>query len=110
MNGYKYNLRRDIIWKCLPAYTSSDFKSGGLYIGATTDLNQRYKDHCSGKASQTTKLDPPVALLYSEGFETFSEARKRETQIKRWSRSKKEALVAGDLSRLRELSRCRKKS
>jgi predicted GIY-YIG superfamily endonuclease len=31
-------------------------KSGALYIGATTDLNQRYKDHCSGKACRTNLL------------------------------------------------------
>lgn len=85
-------------------------KSGQLYIGSTTDLDQRYKDHCLGKACRTTKIDPPLNLLYSEEFEIFSGARKREAQIKRWSRAKKEALVAGDLSRLKELSRCRKES
>ena len=85
-------------------------KSGQLYIGSTTDLRERYKAHLAGKACRTTKLDPPVALLYSEEYQTFSEARKREAQIKRWSRAKKEALVAGDLSRLRELSRRYKRS
>lgn len=84
-------------------------KSGQLYIGSTTDLEQRYKDHCSGRACRTTQLDPPQNLLYSEELDSFSDARKRETQVKKWSRAKKEALVAGDLSRLKELSRCRKK-
>ena len=84
-------------------------KSGKLYIGATKDLDQRYKDHCSGKACRTTKLDPPVALIYSDEFETFVEARKRETQIKRWSRAKKEALVSGDSDKLRALSKSSKK-
>ncbi len=84
-------------------------KSGQLYIGSTTDLDQRYKDHCSGKACRTTQLDPPVAPLYSEKLENFSDARKREAQVKRWSRAKKEAIVAGDLSKLKELSRGRKK-
>jgi len=83
-------------------------KSGALYIGSTTELNQRYKDHCSGRACRTTKVDQPVALLYSEEFETFSEARKREAQIKRWSRAKKEALVSDDMQKLRELSKSRK--
>ncbi len=32
-------------------------------------------------------------------------ASKREIQIKRWSRAKKEALVAGDKEKLRSLSR-----
>ena len=75
-------------------------KSGQLYIGSTTDLDQRYKDHCSGKACRTTKLDPPVSLVYSEEYQTFSDARKRESQIKKWSRAKKEALVSGDMEKL----------
>ena len=83
-------------------------KSGALYIGATTDLNQRYKDHCSGKACRTTSLDPPVTLLYSEKLETFSEARKREAQIKHWTRAKKEALISGDKVILKKLSRSKK--
>ena len=84
-------------------------KSGTLYIGTTSDLDQRYKDHCSGKACRTTKLDPPLGLVYSEELDTFSDARKREAQIKRWSRAKKEALVSGDMAELKELSKSREK-
>lgn len=83
-------------------------RSGGLYIGATTDLNRRYRDHCSGNACRTTTIDPPVKLLYSEEHVTFSHARKREAQIKRWTRAKKEALISGDLKGLRHLSKTRK--
>jgi len=80
-------------------------QSGLLYPGATADLKQRYKEHCTKRACRTTTLDPPIALVYSEEYETFSEARLRESQVKRWSRSKKEALVAGDLATLRSLAR-----
>ena len=60
----------------MPAWLSIlRLKSGALYVGATTDLNQRYKDHCTGKACRTTSLDPPVAVIYSEEIETFSDAR-----------------------------------
>jgi putative endonuclease len=85
-------------------------KSGGLYIGSTTDLKQRYQDHQNGKACRTTNLDPPMKLVYSESYPIFSEARKREAQIKRWTRAKKEALVAGDMNKLRQLSKSRQKS
>ena len=78
-------------------------RSGALYPGATKNLEERYKAHSAGRASQTTKLDPPVALVHSEEFQTFTEARKREAQIKRWSRAKKEALVSGDSDKLRAL-------
>ncbi len=80
-------------------------KSGQLYVGSTTDLDRRVEEHYSGRACRTTKLDPPLKLVYSESFPTFSEARKRETQLKRWSRAKKEALVSGDVAKLRELSK-----
>jgi len=82
--------------------------SGTLYPGATKNIEERYKAHIAGKACRTTKLDPPVSLVYKEEFQTFSEARRREAQIKRWSRSKKEALVSDDLAKLKELAKSRK--
>jgi putative endonuclease len=84
-------------------------KSGSLYVGATTNLKKRYKDHCSGKACRTTKLDPPVDIVYTESFESLSGVRNRELQVKRWSRAKKEALIAGDIVKLKELAKLRKK-
>ena len=83
-------------------------RSGALYPGATKNIEERYKAHIAGKACRTTKLDPPVSLVYKEEFETFVEARCREAQIKRWSRSKKEALVLGDFDKLKELAKLRK--
>ena len=82
--------------------------SGTLYPGATKDLEERYKSHLAGKGCRTTQIDPPIALVYSEEFKTFSEARKREAQIKRWARAKKEALVSGEMNKLKELSKSRK--
>ena len=83
-------------------------QSGNLYIGATKNLEKRYEEHNTGAAGRTTSLDPPVSLAYSEELETFSKARQREAQIKRWTRAKKEALVAGDKEKLRALSKSRK--
>lgn len=82
-------------------------RSGGLYIGASIDLAQRLQDHVSGQACRTTKMDPPRALLRVEQHPTFSVARAREAQLKRWSRAKKEALVGGDANALRCLARSR---
>jgi putative endonuclease len=83
-------------------------KSGQLYAGSTTDLDRRIEEHYSGHACRTTQLDPPVDLVYTEEFEAFVEARRREAQIKRWSKSKKEALVSGDLVKLKGLAKSRK--
>ena len=81
--------------------------SGSLYIGATTNLEKRYKAHQNRLAGRTTSSDPVVSLVYSEKHESFSKARHREAQVKRWSRAKKEALVAGDKDKLRVLSKSR---
>ena len=84
-------------------------KSGQLYIGSTTDLNRRYKYHCPCKACRTTQMDPPQKLVHSEELDSYSDARRREAQIKRWARAKKEALVSGDLTKLKDLSKPRKR-
>jgi len=83
-------------------------RSGTLYPGATKNLEERYKAYLAGRACGTTKLDPPVALVLSEEFQTFSEARKREAQIKRWTHAKREALVVGDIAKLKELAKSKK--
>ena len=85
-------------------------RSGMLYVGASIDLEQRLDDHVSGQACRTTALDPPFALLRIEVYSTFSDARQREAQLKRWSRPKKEALIRGDLNHLRKLSQSREQS
>ena len=82
---------------------------GNLYIGATKNLEKRYEEHIAGAAGRTTSLDPPVSLAYSEELESFFKARQREAQVKRWSRAKKEAIVAGDLDKLRALSKSHRK-
>ncbi|RJQ50547.1 MAG: hypothetical protein C4530_21490 [Desulfobacteraceae bacterium] len=33
-------------------------QSGSLYVGATSNLENRYAAHCAGSASRTTALDP----------------------------------------------------
>ena len=85
-------------------------RSGIIYIGASEDLEQRLVDHASGQACRTTQLDPPVALLRVEEFSTFSSARTREAQLKRWSRAKKEALLKGEFERLHALSKSRERA
>jgi len=80
-------------------------KSGRLYPGATTDLKRRFREHRAGTACRTTRLDPPVGLVCSEEHPTFGEARRREAQVKRWTHAKKEALVAGDKARLKDLAK-----
>ena len=54
-----------------------------------------------------TRTERSVQRVYSEVHDSEKAAVSRETQIKKWSRAKKEALIAGDLDRLRFLSQSR---
>jgi len=66
---------------------------GTLYTGCARDPRERAKVHNSGRGARYTSGRRPVCLVYSEAFESLSEALKREHQLKRWPRTKKEALV-----------------
>jgi len=80
-----------------------------LYVGHTDDLDSRIEAHNNGYAVQYTACRRPALVAYSEAFDTQAEAINRERQLKRWSAEKKEALIAGDLSTLKQLSRRRKR-
>jgi len=80
--------------------------SNRLYIGVTENLNQRISTHRSGRGAEWLKAEPEAQLVYSESHPALGSARKREIQLKKWSRKKKEALISGDLAGLKSLSRC----
>ncbi len=46
-------------------------RSGGLYVGCAANIQKRYQDHLKGQACRTTKLDPPVSIVYSENYSDF---------------------------------------
>lgn len=64
-----------------------------LYCGYTTDLKARIKTHNSGKGAKYTRSRLPVSLFYYEECEDKSKALKRECEIKKLSREKKEKLI-----------------
>jgi predicted GIY-YIG superfamily endonuclease len=74
-----------------------------LYIGETNDLESRLRKHREGSACLFTTRRGPVLLAYSEAHATHDAALKRERQLKRWTRAKKEALIAGEFARLKVL-------
>jgi predicted GIY-YIG superfamily endonuclease len=76
---------------------------GSLYIGETEDRDARIALHNEGRACSYTAERRPVAMVYCEEHLNRAAARQREKQIKRWTRRKKEALVAGDLELLKRL-------
>lgn len=64
-----------------------------LYIGATNDLTRRLHEHRSGVASAFTRRYSVHRLVHVETATNPRAAIDRETQIKRWTRRKKVALI-----------------
>jgi putative endonuclease len=76
------------------------------YVGVTNDIDRRLNEHQLGsnKGSYTsTRL--PVQLVFLEQFTEPDSAFRFETQIKKWSRAKKEALINGEYEKLPSLSK-----
>lgn len=66
---------------------------GKLYVGITENLKNRLSYHNSKMGAEFTKGKAKFRLVFSEEYNTLAEARKREIQIKKWRRDKKEKLV-----------------
>jgi putative endonuclease len=57
-------------------------RSGRFYIGCTSNLARRLKEHNSGK-TRSLRAFIPVTLVYEETFATLLDARRRESYLKR---------------------------
>lgn len=81
--------------------------SNQLYIGQTNNLNNREKQQLSKdwKAAKFIKDGSEFKLVYHEEYPSRLEAMRRENQLKGWARAKKEALIVGDMLKLKNLSK-----
>ncbi len=83
---------------------------GSYYTGMTNNLDRRIAEHEKGlETTCYTYSRIPLLLKYCIDFQYVNDAIKREKQIKRWSRKKKEALIKGDFEELMRLAECRNK-
>ncbi|OGG93856.1 hypothetical protein A2609_01210 [Candidatus Kaiserbacteria bacterium RIFOXYD1_FULL_47_14] len=65
-----------------------------LYVGITDNPQQRLKYHNEKRGALFTKRDSKFEIVFLEEHLTLTSARKREIQIKKWRREKKETLIA----------------
>jgi len=65
-----------------------------LYIGITNDLGRRLSEHGLSRRSHFARQYNTNKLIHFEAFPDPASAIAREKQLKRWRRSKKEALIA----------------
>jgi len=81
---------------------------GSYYVGsARLGLDRRVSEHNHGTFGGYTSRRLPVELVWAEHFLDITDAIAVERQIKGWSRAKKEALIRGDFTLIRNLSKRR---
>ncbi len=68
-------------------------KSRVIYIGVTSDLGLRVRQHKVGKYDGFTARYKVHRLVYFEQFSSIVLAISRESQLKRWRREKKVTLI-----------------
>ena len=71
-------------------------KSRILYVGMTGFLMARVLQHKSGEAADFTNRYSINRLVYYESFRYVNRAIARETEVKKWRREKKVALIEAD--------------
>jgi len=75
-----------------------------FYIGSTDNIERRLAEH-QAKKSFYTKQFSRLGLVYQEAHNSRRKAENREKQIKGWSVAKKRALIVGDMTKLKVLSK-----
>ena len=66
---------------------------GDLYIGITQNPEQRLTYHNQKRGALFTKRDSLFSIVFLEEHASLASARKREIQIKKWRREKKDMLI-----------------
>lgn len=64
-----------------------------LYIGVTNDIARRLHEHKTHAVPGFTDRYNVTKLVYVEEYPQVEDAIRREKQLKKWSRAKKEALI-----------------
>ena len=78
--------------------------SGTLYIGVTKNLQKRVYEHKNDLIKGFTKKYQCHKLVYFEETSDVESAIKREKQLKKWNRAKKEFLIATKNHEWKDLS------
>ena len=64
-----------------------------LYVGVAKDAYKRIKDHNETNKCRYTRFRKPLKLVYKELCQNYNKARKKESEIKKFSRKKKLNLI-----------------
>ena len=75
-------------------YMLTNQRNTVLYIGITNSLERRLSEHAESNRFHFTRQYNADKLIYFETYPDPRNAIEREKQLKKWSRAKKEALIA----------------
>lgn len=64
-----------------------------LYCGITKNLERRLREHRQGRGAKYVKGRLPLELVYLEEHDTRKEVMRRELEVKKFSKERKEDLV-----------------
>ena len=67
-------------------YILASRPNGTLYIGVTSNLEQRMEQYRAGLVAGFTRKYVVNRLVYFEGFDRIEDAIGREKQLKKWNR------------------------
>ncbi|BDI21474.1 hypothetical protein L3i23_02500 [Herbiconiux sp. L3-i23] len=77
-----------------------------LYVGSTSHLEMRIRQHLQGEGAAYTRSRRPVRLLWVGEFDRVDDAFAFEKKLQGWSRAKKIALIeAAQSDRFKAASR-----
>jgi putative endonuclease len=94
---FMYKLLYVYILKC---------SDGTYYTGVTNSLDKRLVEHNDGlNVNAYTFKRRPFELVWHEKFTDYDLAIRWEKRLKKWSKRKKEALINGEWSNLKDLSK-----
>ena len=89
--------------KCPCVYIVASAPNSVLYVGVTSNLNDRMAQHHQGLIEGFTKKYGVKLLVYYEFFESMEQAIQREKRLKEWQRAWKVRLINGSNSKWRNL-------
>jgi putative endonuclease len=79
---------------------------GTYYTGVTNNVDRRFNEHQSGSDGKSYTFGRrPLELVYTQTFLGSAQAIEFEKRLKKWSKTKKEALINGEFNELPALSK-----
>lgn len=88
----------------IAAYIMASGRNGTLYVGSTSNLYERVRQHKGGAFEGFSKTYGCTALVWYEPHELMTAAIQRERRLKHWLRDWKLKLIEEDNPDWRDLS------